>query len=65
MPTTNRPHFHPWFLATTGRIFYKARAGDGFFTRQAAGQWAKRRQPDPARRLVLQCDVEACRPRLD
>ena len=58
----NRPHFHIWLQASTGRAFFKGRA---FHTRQAARQWALLRQPDPAKRLVLKCELEHCRPPLD
>ena len=58
----NRPHYHAWLMAATGRIFYKARA---FHTRQAATQWAARRQPDPERRTVLRCWQPHCAPRLE
>lgn len=59
----NRPHYHPWLMAATGRIFY--RVTRGFFTRQAAHKYAARRQPDPDKRIVLKCWEEKCAPRLD
>ncbi len=58
----NRSHFHVWLQAATGRMFYKCRA---FHTRQPAREWAMRRQPDSAKRLVLKCELAACRPKLD
>lgn len=60
---TNRPHYHVWLQAKTGRIFYKVTRG--FHTRQAAAQWAKRRQTAPERRIVLKCELDACKPALD
>ena len=42
MPT-NRPHFHVWLQAKTGRMFYKCRP---FHTRQTAREWAMRRQAE-------------------
>lgn len=61
MPT-NRPHYHVWLKAATGRIFY--RLARGFHTRQAAAQWARRRQPASDRRMVIQCTREKCKPPL-
>ncbi len=58
----NRPHFHVWLEARTGRMIY--RLARGFHTRQAARQWAKRHRPD-RQTMVLQCTKQACRPRLD
>ncbi|MCY4121861.1 MAG: hypothetical protein OXG72_13175 [Acidobacteria bacterium] len=58
----NRPHYHAWLMASTGRMFYKCRA---FHTRQVASMWAKRRQPDPERRMVIACTLPECRPALD
>ncbi|MCY4111647.1 MAG: hypothetical protein OXF96_06865 [Chloroflexi bacterium] len=58
----NRPHFHAWMMAATGRIFYKTRP---FETRQAASQWAKRREPDPERRMVKACHDSRCQPPMD
>ena len=53
MATANRPHFHPWLEARTGRMIY--RLSRGFWTRQAARQWAKRHRPDrPA--VIRQCE---------
>jgi len=49
-------------MATGDRIFYVVKRG--FFTRQAARQYAARRQPDPSRVMVRQCTDERCRPRL-
>ncbi|MCY4121308.1 MAG: hypothetical protein OXG72_10365 [Acidobacteria bacterium] len=59
----NRPHYHLWLMAATGRIFY--RVGRSFHTRQAARQYGMRRQSAPERRIVLQCWNEECRPPLD
>ena len=58
----NRPHFHIWRLARTGRIFYVLKRG--FHTRQAARQWAQRREKDQSRYMILQCDSEKCCPPL-
>lgn len=60
--TANRPHFHAWFLASTGRIWYWNKRG--FFTRQAARQWAARRRPK-GQHMVLQCHNPACAPMLE
>ena len=60
MPT-NRPHFHVWLQAKTGRMFYKCRP---FHTRQTAREWAMRRQAESEKRLVLKCELDACRPKL-
>ena len=57
----NRPHYHPWLLASTGRIYYRCRP---FFTRQAARQWAMRRRVNPREALVLQCEESECAPKL-
>ncbi len=62
-PKPNRPHFHVWFQAKTGRIFWKA--ARSFVTRQAAGQWAQRREDDPVKRMVLQCELDHCKPKLE
>ena len=59
----NRPHFHVWRMAKGDRAFF--RLVRAFHTRQAARQYATRREPDPDRFMVLQCDKEACRPKLD
>ena len=59
----NRPHYHVWLKARTGRIFYCL--ARGFQTRQAASQWGKRRQPDTDKRMTLRCTNEKCRPKLD
>ena len=64
MPRPNRPHYHVFLEAAGERIFYKARRL-AFGSRQAAREWAMRRQPDPTRRLVLQCYREHCKPPLD
>ena len=58
----NRPHYHVWRKARTGRIFYILKRG--FHTRQAARQWAVRRKLDQDSFMVLQCDCEKCRPPL-
>lgn len=58
----NRPHYHVWLRAATGRVFYVVRRG--FHTRQAAQKFAARRQPDPQWRLVLQCHDDDCKPPL-
>jgi len=62
-PPVNRPHYHVWYMAATGRAFF--RLARGFHTRQAARQFAVRRQPDPKRRMVLECTNPACAPKLD
>ena len=59
---TNRPHYHVWILARTGRIFYKLKRS--FHTQPAATQWAKRNRPE-AKRMVLQCTCEKCKPKLE
>ena len=58
----NRPHYHVWAEARTGRMLYRlARA---FHTRQAARQWAKRWYPDrPC--TVRECFKPECAPKLD
>ena len=53
----NRPHFHVWRMATGDRAFF--RLARGFHTRQAARQFAKRRDT-PERLMVLQCERTAC-----
>ena len=60
---SNRPHFHVWRMAKTGKIFYKL--AKPHFTRQVAGKLARRLEPDPARRMVIQCDCPECAPKLD
>ena len=61
---TNRPHFHIWQEARTGRIFY--RLARPFHTRQAANQYGKRRNPDdPEKFMVRQCNSEKCKPKID
>jgi len=57
----NRPHYHPWLMADGDRALFRGRS---FHTRQAARQWAARREPDPDRRVVLKCEHERCRPKL-
>lgn len=58
----NRPHFHIWVKARTGRMFYVlARA---FHTRQAARQYANRHRPG-VEVMVLQCFERKCAPPLD
>ena len=59
----NRPHYHVWNLASTGRAFF--RLTRGFHTRQAARQYAKRRQSDSSQFMVLECRNPGCRPKLD
>ncbi len=63
MPRNRPEHFHVWRKAKGDRIFYVLRRP--FNTSQAAGQWAKRREPDKARFMVLRCTEERCAPRLD
>lgn len=58
---TNRPHFHPWLLASTGRAYFRCR---GFFTRQAARQWALRRRVYSHEIMVLACTDPQCKPAL-
>ena len=58
----NRPHYHVWLRARTGRIYY--RLARGFHTRQAASKYAQRRQPEPGWRMVIQCEDERCKPAL-
>lgn len=60
--TGNRPHYHVWLEARTGRMIY--RLARGFFTRQAARQWALRHRPD-RKPIVRPCEDGKCRPRLD
>ena len=60
----NEPHYHAYLRAAKGnKIFYPlARA---FTSPQAARQFAKRRQPDPDRRMVRECWDRECAPKLD
>ena len=58
----NRPHFHVWRLAKTGRIFYQV--ARGFHTGQAARQWASRYENAPDRYMLRQCLDETCTPQL-
>ena len=53
-------HFHVWRMPKTGTraLFRIARA---FRTSQAAGQWARRREPDKTRFRVLRCTDPRCR----
>ena len=60
--TTKFDHFHPWLMSSNGQMFYRCPPRR---TRQAAMQWAERRQPDPARRIVRGCNDPRCRQRLD
>ena len=62
MAKANRPHFHAWAKARTGRMIY--RLARPFHTKQAARQWAKRHYPD-RKTMILQCDGEDCRPKVD
>ena len=62
MQQPNRPHFHVWIRARTGKMFYQL--AKGYHTSQAARQWAKRNYPDQER-LVLKCEDPECRPKLD
>lgn len=57
----NRPHFHVWRKAATGRAYF--RLARGFHTSQAARQWAKRNRPD-AEHMVIACYDAACAPPL-
>ncbi len=59
--SVNRPHFHPWLKAATGRAFFRARS---FHTRQAARQWALRRAGADDL-LVRPCTCTRCKPALD
>ena len=59
----NKPHYHVWLLARTDKIFYKL--AWPFNTRQAARQWAMRREPDGDRRIVIQCFKRHCGPKID
>lgn len=61
--TANRPHYHVWRLAEGDRIFYLCKKG--FHTRQAARQWAKRREVEDERYMVRQCYRTRCAPPLD
>jgi hypothetical protein len=58
----NRPHFHLWKPAATGRALF--RLARGFHSRQAASQYAKRHYPEH-RCMVLACERPECRPALD
>ena len=60
MPT-NRPHYHPWHTAPTGRAMFKQRARH---TRQAARQWSERRI-GKGNFIVLACSDERCKPPLN
>ena len=59
----NRPHFHVWRFASTGRAIF--RLVRGFRTRQAARQFAIRRGIERDAFMVLQCSRVTCRPPLD
>lgn len=61
----NRPHFHVWLTARGGRIRY--RLARGFWTKQAAHQWAARRYKNEPWRTpkVEQCTEAKCAPKLD
>lgn len=61
----NRPHFHVWVKARSGRAYF--RLAKGYWTRQAASQAAKRRYAgEPWRKpMVLHCEEERCAPKLD
>ena len=64
-PKANRPHFHVWVQARSGTAYFWL--AKGYHTRQAAGQWARRRyKGEPWRKpMVLQCEEEKCAPKLD
>jgi len=63
MQTGNRPHYHVWRKARTGRIFYMLKRG--FHTRQACRQWAIRQDAGKGEFMVLECSDRKCRPSLD
>ena len=52
-----KKHYHPWLMASTGTMFYKCRRRN---TRPSAHKWAKLRQPDPHKRMVLECHDTQC-----
>ena len=58
----NRPHCHVWAEARTGRILY--RLARPFWSRQAAGQWARRHYPD-RETTIMKCERPECAPKLD
>ncbi|MDE0205996.1 MAG: hypothetical protein OXP66_08210 [Candidatus Tectomicrobia bacterium] len=58
----NRPHFHVWIRHRDGRMQY--RLARGFWSKQAARQWAQRNRPDDQIRVEA-CENERCAPRLD
>lgn len=62
MSQPNKPHYHVWLMADGDRAFFKR--ARSFHTRQAAGQYGKRQEPDGKRRMVLACTHWKCRPRL-
>lgn len=62
-PRPNRPHFHCWRRAATGRAFFIL--GRPHRTRSVANRWLARRVADPAHRLVLACWLPECAPQLD
>lgn len=61
MAKPNREHYHVWVLARGGRIFYRLRRG--FWSGQAASQWARRHYPG-REVTVRKCDDPACAPPL-
>ena len=58
----NRPHYHVWLKAKTGRIWYKL--ARSFNSHQAAVQWGKRNKPE-SERMSLKCEDVRCRPPLN
>ena len=59
----NRPHYHVWLLAASGRAWFRL-GGAAFWSRQAANQWCKRNKGG-RKWMVQQCEEPACAPRLD
>ena len=51
-------HYHCWFLADGGRIWYAS--AKAYASRATANDAAARREPDPRYRMVRRCDVRAC-----
>ena len=58
----NRPHYHLWIKAKSGRMFY--RLAYPYESRQAARQWGKRNKPD-SECMALKCDRLRCAPKFE
>lgn len=62
-PKANRPHYHVWRKARTGRIYYKLTRP--FFRRQNARKYAVHRKWPNDTFMVIRCDDPRCAPTLD